>query len=435
MDQKRFGSQASAVLSSCAISLAPARRLKHLWTVFLLMLAPAPLALGQSPSASDSFAAVRQRMVQTTILGGGITNERVIAAMQAVSRHSFLAKNQWPEAYVDFAMPIGHGQTISSPYIVAYMTEQLDPQPEDKVLEVGTGSGYQAAVLSEVAGEVYTIEIVESLGRKAARTLKQLGYKNIHTRIGDGYEGWPEHAPFGKIIVTCSPEKVPAPLVEQLSEGGRLIVPVGERFQQMLYLYRKVEGKLKQEELQTTFFVPMTGEAEALRVLQADSTMPTIANGSFEKTFGDEHLPTAWYYLRQARIVEDKDAPEGLQYLKFTNDVKGRESKALQAVGVDGKTVHNLEFKFWARGSILGGAPAKAEQPPGLFVEFYDKSRKPIGRDGLDLRTVQDVWRQETLRVKVPSAAILVAIRIGLGQAVGEICFDNIEVRDTAERR
>lgn len=373
-------------------------------------------------------------MVETTILGGGITNERVIAAMQSVPRHSFLAKNQSGEAYFDVAMPIGHGQTISSPYIVAYMTEQLDPQPDDKVLEIGTGSGYQAAILAEIVEEVYTIEIVEALGRKAAHTLKQSGYKNVHTRIGDGYQGWEEHAPFDKIIVTCSPEKVPAPLVEQLKEGGRLIVPVGERFQQMLYLYRKTDGKLKQEELQTTFFVPMTGEAEDLRVLKADSTNPAIANGGFEKTFGHDSLPTAWYYLRQARIAADRSSPEGRQYLRFLNDAVGKESKAIQAIGVDGKSVHGLEFSFWVRGSIPAGFTSKEDVPPGLFLEFYDKSRKPIGREGLDLRMVQDEWKQEKLRVKVPAAAMLAAVRIGLGQAAGEICFDDVQVHSTIEK-
>ena len=161
------------------------------------------------------------------------------------------------------SLPIGESQTISAPFVVAYMTEQLDPQPTDKVLEIGTGSGYQAAILSPLVKEVYSIEIVESLGQKAARTLKRLKYTNVKTKIGDGYQGWPEHAPFDKIIVTCSPEKVPQPLVDQLKEGGRMVVPVGERYTQELYLLRKKDGKLEQEVLVPTMFVPMTGKAEA----------------------------------------------------------------------------------------------------------------------------------------------------------------------------
>ena len=141
------------------------------------------------------------------------------------------------------ALPIGEQQTISPPFIVAYMTQEIDPQPTDRVLEIGTGSGYQAAMLSPLVKEVYTIEIVEPLGKRAARTLKRLGYKNVFAKVGDGYLGWPEAAPFDKIIVTCSPEKVPQPLVDQLKDGGLMIVPVGERYQQNLYLFRKHERR------------------------------------------------------------------------------------------------------------------------------------------------------------------------------------------------
>ncbi|MGE0610375.1 MAG: protein-L-isoaspartate(D-aspartate) O-methyltransferase, partial [Pirellulales bacterium] len=234
-----------------------------------MMLVAGCAALAQGQDIFNGEAA-RDRLVDTAVVGGGIKNERVIKALRTVPRHLFVARTQWRDAYFDAALPIGHGQTISPPYIVAYMTEQLDPRPEDKVLEIGTGSGYQAAVLSELAKEVYTIEIVAALGRRAAKTLAKLEYKNVHAKIGDGYQGWKEHAPFDKIIVTCSPEKVPEPLIEQLKDGGRLIVPVGERFQQTLYLYKKTDGELQPEALQTTYFVPMTGHAEELRVNQAD---------------------------------------------------------------------------------------------------------------------------------------------------------------------
>jgi protein-L-isoaspartate(D-aspartate) O-methyltransferase len=380
----------------------------------------------QAQLTSDPLAQARARLVESAVIGGGIKNERVIAAIRKVPRHLFISKSLLAEAYTDKGLPIGHGQTISSPYIVAYMTEQLDPQLDDKVLEIGTGSGYQAAVLSEVAGEVYTIEIVEPLGKKAAQTLK--GYKNVHTRIGDGYEGWAEHAPFDKIIVTCSPEKVPTPLVEQLKEGGRLVVPVGERFQQMLYLYKKVDGKLEQEALQTTFFVPMTGEAEELRVVQADSTKPAVANGGFEETIEDGAMPMAWYYLRQAKVVEDKNSPQGARYLQFSNDMAGRSSKALQAVGIDGKVVHALEISFRARGDVVRGPNRKGQELPGFFIEFYDKSRTPISYDGIELWPTKSDWRRESFRVKVPANAILGAIKIGLGQATGELAFDDIEL-------
>ncbi len=150
--------------------------------------------------------------------------------MRDTPRHEFVPRDQQKNAYFDMSLPIGDEQTISGPFVVAYMTEQLDPQPADKVLEIGTGSGYQAAVLSPLVKDVYTIEIVEPLGKRAEPTLKRLKYDNVHVKIGDGYQGWPEHAPFDKIIVTCSPEKVPQPLVDELKEGGRMIVPVGERY-------------------------------------------------------------------------------------------------------------------------------------------------------------------------------------------------------------
>ena len=211
------------------------------------------LTAGRAPHA---------RMVDEEIVAAGVKNPRVIAAMRATPRHEFVPANLWPNAYYDMALPIGEGQTISPPFIVAYMTEAIDPQPKDKVLEIGTGSGYQAAVLSGLVQDVYSIEIVESLGKRAAKTLKRLNYENVHTKVGDGYLGWPEHAPFDKIIVTCSPEKVPQALVDQLKEGGRIVIPVGERYQQTLYLLKKTDGKMLRESLLPVIFVPMTGKAE-----------------------------------------------------------------------------------------------------------------------------------------------------------------------------
>jgi protein-L-isoaspartate(D-aspartate) O-methyltransferase len=213
------------------------------------------------------------------------------------------------------ALPIGEGQTISPPFIVAYMTEQLAPQAQDKVLEIGTGSGYQAAVLSPLVKEVYTIEIETRLADRATRTLNRLGYANVFTLAGDGFKGWPEHAPFDKIIVTCSPEEVPQPLVDQLREGGRIVVPVGERFQQTLYLMTKVNGKLVSQALEPTFFVPMTGEAEDQRRVLPDPTQTRIVNGSFEELLPatperptDVH-PAGWYYVRQGQVTTDPAAP------------------------------------------------------------------------------------------------------------------------------
>ncbi|MCW1926568.1 protein-L-isoaspartate(D-aspartate) O-methyltransferase [Luteolibacter arcticus] len=201
-------------------------------------------------------------MVAEQIERRGVKDPRVLEAMRKVPRHEFVPEDQRHEAYDDRPLPIGHGQTISQPYIVAFMTEALGLKGTEKVLEVGTGSGYQAAVLSGLAKEVFTIEIVEPLGKQAAEVLKKLGYKNVSVRTGDGYRGWREEAPFDAIIVTCAPDAVPEPLVHQLAEGGRMIIPVGpEGKTQQLVLLKKRHGKLHQQEILPVRFVPMTGEA------------------------------------------------------------------------------------------------------------------------------------------------------------------------------
>jgi protein-L-isoaspartate(D-aspartate) O-methyltransferase len=213
--------------------------------------------------AEDSYAQARSRMVAEQLMasGRGITNERVLGAMGKVPRHEFVPERVRSLAYQDSPLPIGHDQTISQPYVVAFMTEGLEPKPTDKVLEIGTGSGYQAAVLSGLAAEVFTVEIIEQLAQRASADLKRLGYTNVHVRAGDGYKGWPEHAPFDAIIVTCAPDHVPRPLIEQLKESGRMIIPVGSGLGQELILLRKTGGKLEKRAVLPVRFVPMTGEA------------------------------------------------------------------------------------------------------------------------------------------------------------------------------
>lgn len=215
-------------------------------------------------SGTNDWAAARQRMVREQLAAPGrdLTNARMLQVMGQVPRHEFMPEAQRSVAYEDRAAPIGYGQTISQPYIVGLMTEQLDPQPADRVLEIGTGSGYQAAVLSPLVREVYTIEIIEPLARRAEADLKRLGCTNVFVRSGDGYQGWPEAAPFDAIIVTCAPENVPQPLVEQLKDGGRMIIPVGLIENQELVLLRKRAGRLEQSRVLAVRFVPMTGKAQ-----------------------------------------------------------------------------------------------------------------------------------------------------------------------------
>jgi protein-L-isoaspartate(D-aspartate) O-methyltransferase len=213
------------------------------------------------PTSSSEFATERKKMVEEQLRPRGIRDQRVLMAMAKVPREEFVSANQRSQSYADSALPIGHDQTISQPFIVAYMTEQLRVQPTDRVLEIGTGSGYQAAVLAELAKEVYTIEIIESLAKDASARLTRLGYRDTHVKAGDGYQGWSDAAPFDEIIVTCAPDKVPQPLTQQLKEGGRMIIPVGTGLDQQLYLLEKKNGELAQTAILPVRFVQMTGEA------------------------------------------------------------------------------------------------------------------------------------------------------------------------------
>ena len=205
-----------------------------------------------------AFAEARVRMVREQIAARGVTDGRVLAAMARVPRHEFVPAGQRNEAYEDWPLPIGHGQTISQPYIVAFMTAALAPKPGDRVLEIGTGSGYQAAVLSGLVAEVFTLEIVAPLARRAEADLQRLGYGNVKVQAGDGYLGWPEAAPFDAIIVTCAPDQVPPALVDQLKVGGRMIIPVGRALgAQELYLLRKRPAGLETQAVLPVRFVPM----------------------------------------------------------------------------------------------------------------------------------------------------------------------------------
>lgn len=398
--------------------------------LFVLLLVVPSAGFAKAPSGTISATEARQQMVQDEIVAAGIKDPRVIAAMQATPRHEFVNIKDRPMAYFDMALPIGEGQTISPPFIVAYMTEQLEPQPTDKVLEIGTGSGYQAAVLSPLVKEVYSIEIKEPLGRHAARTLKRLGYTNVFTRIGDGYQGWPDKAPFDKIIVTCSPENVPKALVDQLREGGRLVVPLGERYQQTLYLFRKENGKLVSEALRPTLFVPMTGTAEEQRKLKPDPLKPGLINGSFEELSKEDDktvIPRGWYYVRQAEVVKDNLAPDGEHYLRFNNQVPGRGSQALQAFGVDGRKIPALDVSLRVKGDRL--APGQnTQQMPMLVIVFYDEKQNVVGERGLGPWRGTFDWQPERAVLRVPPKAIHAILRIGLLGGIGELSIDDVRV-------
>jgi protein-L-isoaspartate(D-aspartate) O-methyltransferase len=230
---------------------------------FLLLLIFCTISNGAP--RKNLFSALLDKMLTTQIIARGIKDSRVIEAMRKVPRHLFVPEKMRGSAYDDRPLPIGEGQTISQPYIVAFMSEVLDLSSRDRVLEIGTGSGYQAAILAEIVRQVYTIEIRPGLGETARERLKKMGYRNIFVKIGDGYKGWPEKAPFNAVIVTCAPEKIPRPLIDQLTEGGRMIIPVGEeRGIQELILLRKEKGMIIKKAVMSVVFVPMIKEEEIM---------------------------------------------------------------------------------------------------------------------------------------------------------------------------
>ena len=226
---------------------------------FVVITAGAFVAPSFSQNAEQALSARRQEMVDAQIAARDVRDRRVLDAMRKVARHRFVPQALIPRAYDDSPLPIGYNQTISQPFIVAYMTEALAVEPSHTVLEIGTGSGYQAAVLGEIARAVYTIEIVPELARRAADVLKELGYGNVHVRAGDGYAGWPEQAPFDRIMVTAAPEEIPKPLIDQLGPRGRLIVPVGEQgTTQWLTIVEKTAQGVTQRRTLPVRFVPFT---------------------------------------------------------------------------------------------------------------------------------------------------------------------------------
>jgi protein-L-isoaspartate(D-aspartate) O-methyltransferase len=243
--------------------LIPAR-LSH--CIFLAAVILATGCLGESlcfaGEAVDEATQAKKRQALYQLLKKEISDQRVLAAILKVPRHRFVPERHQGQAYANHPLPIGESQTISQPFIVAYMTQALKLTGKEKVLEIGTGSGYQAAILAETAGEVYSVEIIESLSKRAGKVLSKLGYRNVHLRVGDGFDGWREHAPYDAVMVTAAPAQVPPPLVEQLKEGGRLSIPVGKSaWDQDLITYVKRQGRLVQVDSLPVRFVPMTGKA------------------------------------------------------------------------------------------------------------------------------------------------------------------------------
>jgi protein-L-isoaspartate(D-aspartate) O-methyltransferase len=394
-------------------------------------VAAGPAAAAPPDTTAERMQFLREKMARDDIAAGGVTDPRVLESMRTTPRHEFVPPPQRHLAYVDMALPIGEKQTISGPFVVAYMTERLEPRATDLVLEIGTGSGYQAAVLSPLVKTVYSIEINKPLGEKAARILARLGYKNVITKIGDGFQGWAEHAPFDKIIVTCSPEEIPEPLVEQLAEGGRMVIPVGERYDQMLVLLTKRGGEMVRESLVPSLFVPMTGEAEEARMVQPDGTRPAIGNGGFEDVLPDGGVPTSWYYGRQMELVEAPDAPEGARYLRLENTEKGRPAQLFQGFAVDGRAIGRLAITLEVRGeSIREGL--SAEELPALGVQFFDERRSRSSRAMLPVGKGTFPWKQVRGTLTVPVWAREGIVLVGMLGGTGRLEADAVRLEGVA---
>ena len=376
--------------------------------------------------AADPFAPLRERMVREDLAAAGVTDPRVLESMRVTPRHEFVPAAQRAKAYLDMALPIGEAQTISGPLVVAVMTEWLRPLPGDRVLEIGTGSGYQAAVLAPLVKTIYSIEIEKALAEKAARTLDRLGYDNVVTKAGDGFQGWPEHAPFDGIIVTCSPEDVPQPLLDQLADGGRMVIPVGERFEQRLVRITRHGAELVRETIEPTLFVPMTGAAEDARRVRPDGGRPTVANGGFEEGVEGGKLPTAWYYGRQCEVLTE-GAGEGSRALRFHNTEPGRPAQIFQGFAIDGTKVAALRVRaqVGARGVIAGRTP---DERPCLAVRFLDADRRRSSTAIVGPWSGDFAWADVDDRIDVPKWAREGSLMIGMAGATGTFDVDDVRL-------
>ncbi|MDZ4849014.1 MAG: protein-L-isoaspartate(D-aspartate) O-methyltransferase [Pirellulaceae bacterium] len=386
-----------------------------------------PRSHAQDNVAKDTTESARLRLIETILKPGGIKSESVLRAIAATPRHEFVPLAVRDQAYLDRALPIGEAQTISSPFIVALMTEVLQTEKTDKVLEIGTGSGYQAAVLSPLVDHVYTIEIVEELAASTTKLLTRLGYKNITTKAGDGFQGWIEHAPFDKIIVTCSPDEPPQPLVDQLKDGGLMAIPVGSRYQQLLRVFRKQGDRLIPVYARPTLFVPMTGAAEARRKDRVDPAHPSLMNGDFEAEATGDFIPN-WYYDFGAKLTSDSHALSGKKVVKFANETQGSPSILLQGLPLDGRVVTKLKFAcdVTTSGVKIGAA---WEEQPFLVLQFLDENRNQIGYNWLGPFVGDLAWQKSESTIAIPPESREAIVMLGLFGAVGSASFDNIEIK------
>ncbi len=392
-------------------------------TLWLMSFQPAA-----AQSGLRELLEARRRMVNEEISAQGIENERLLTAMREVPREQFLPLSKRNLAYLNVAVTYGDGHIILPPLVTAHLIEQVDPQKNDKVLVIGSGSGYSTALLSRMCREVDAVEIDPVVAKSAEETLARLKYTNVRMRIGDGFEGWKEHAPYQRIIVECSPENVPQPLVDQLAEGGMLLVPVGDEFDQTMHLCKKENGKLSTLSLWPTLLLPMKGKAEELRSQSDKPRDPTLLNSGFEELVPQtKDVPAAWVYVRQGRAIADRSCPEGNNSMSFTNVTPGVVATAIQAFPVDGKKISELGIacKVWGMDIRPGQT---RQQLPRVEVRFFDEKRRLVGGDWMGGWNMSFTWIKKDHVFAVPRLAKFAVIRIGLGGATGEIKFDDFKL-------
>ncbi|MCE9528021.1 MAG: protein-L-isoaspartate O-methyltransferase [Planctomycetales bacterium] len=386
----------------------------------------------QQPAAAQSglreLLEARRLMVQEEIANQGIENERLLEAMRDVPREQFVPLSRRNLAYLNVAIAYDDGQVILPPLVTAHLIEQLNPHKNDKVLVIGPGSGYSTALLSRMVREVFAVEIDPVIAKTAEETLARLKYTNVKVRVGDGFEGWKEHAPYQRIIVECSPDSVPKALVEQLAEGGILLVPIGDEFDQTMHLCKKENGKLTTLSLWPTLLLPMKGKAEELRSQSEMPRDPSILNGGFEELVPKtKDVPAHWAYVRQGRAIAGEFCPEGKNSLAFVNLTPGAAAMALQAFPVDGKKVSELSFacNVWGKDIRPG---QNRQQLPRVEVRFFDEKRRLVGGDWMGGWNLTFDWLGKEHVFSVPRTAKFAVLRIGLCGATGEIRFDDLKL-------
>lgn len=419
------------MFSHCHLTMPNLKSMQNIRNLVAMALSLMWL-LSVQPVAAQSglreLLEARRRMVSEEIEAQGIENERLLEAMREVPREQFLPLPKRKLAYLNVVVTFGDGQVILPPLVTAHLIEQLNPQKNDKVLVIGAGSGYSTALLSRMCREVDAVEIDPAIAKTAEEVFARLKFTNIKMRVGDGFEGWKEHAPYQRIIVECSPENVPQPLVDQLAEGGVLLVPVGDEFDQTMHLCQKENGKLTTLSLWPTLLLPMKGKAEELRSQSATPRDPALLNGGFEELVpSTKDVPASWAYVRQGRAIADSSCPEGSNSLSFINVTPGVAATALQAFPVDGKKISELAIacKIWGKEVRPG---QNRQQLPRVEVRFFDEKRRLVGGDWMGGWNMTFDWVKKDHVFAVPRQAKFAVIRIGLGGAVGEIRFDDFKL-------